>query len=222
MVFLSPQESTGFVNSVKRLAGETYLLRFERNGRPFEPGQYLAVGAVGRIDMREYSIYSPLSAGYFEVLIKKVSNGSVSRQLSAMKSGDTVRVDGPFGFFTIDANARENKELVFIATGTGISPFHCFAQSYPSLDYRVLHGVRYCDEAVYHAKTSFARDRYIICSSRDDGDYRGRVTDWLRENQTSIKALYYLCGNCDMIYEAFDLLQEKGVPSDQLFAEVYF
>jgi ferredoxin--NADP+ reductase/benzoate/toluate 1,2-dioxygenase reductase subunit len=32
----------------------------------------------------------------------------------------------------------------------------------------------------------------------------------------------FLCGNCDMIYEAFDLLQDKGLPAAQIHTEVYF
>jgi ferredoxin--NADP+ reductase len=42
------------------------------------------------------------------------------------------------------------------------------------------------------------------------------VTDYLREHPADPAWLCYLCGNCDMIYEAFDILRS------QLFAEVYF
>ena len=36
------------------------------------------------------------------------------------------------------------------------------------------------------------------------------------------RTLCYLCGNCDMIYETFDILKRHGVPPEQLYAEVYF
>ena len=32
----------------------------------------------------------------------------------------------------------------------------------------------------------------------------------------------YLCGNSDMIYEAYALLRGQGVHSSRIFAEVYF
>jgi len=32
----------------------------------------------------------------------------------------------------------------------------------------------------------------------------------------------YLCGNSDMIYEAYALLRKHGVPHSHIFAEVYF
>jgi ferredoxin--NADP+ reductase len=48
------------------------------------------------------------------------------------------------------------------------------------------------------------------------------VTDALRAEPIDAEARYYLCGNCDMIYEAVDILQDAGVPHANLFAEVYF
>ena len=65
--------------------------------------------------------------------------------------------------------------------------------------------------------------RVTSCLSRGGGgDFAGRVTDHLRAHPADPSALCYLCGNCDMIYEAFDILRSQGVPSRQLFAEVYF
>jgi ferredoxin--NADP+ reductase/benzoate/toluate 1,2-dioxygenase reductase subunit len=34
--------------------------------------------------------------------------------------------------------------------------------------------------------------------------------------------LCYLCGNCDMIHDVFDILEKQGVNSDNVFTEVYF
>ncbi|MGI6756413.1 MAG: hypothetical protein ACOX32_00640 [Bacteroidaceae bacterium] len=54
------------------------------------------------------------------------------------------------------------------------------------------------------------------------GDFKGRVTDYLRQNPVNPDTLCYLCGNCDMIHEVFDILEEQGVKSDNIFTEVYF
>jgi len=48
------------------------------------------------------------------------------------------------------------------------------------------------------------------------------VTDYLRATPIDSSARYYLCGNCDMIYEVFDILQQGGVAVEQISAEVYF
>ena len=223
---LKMQGSRHRVHSVRALAGGTYVLRFNRQGREFEPGQYLSLGIRGEIDMREYSIYSSLKDDCFEALIKEIDTGLVSRRLRRVHPGDALAVDGPFGFFTIDAEQRATGRFLFIATGTGIAPFRCFALSYPQLDYRIVHGVRHCDECYdkdAYGKDRNGKDRYLSCVSREGGgDFNGRVTDWLRHNQIAPDTLCYLCGNCDMIYEAFDILTAQGVASDQLFAEVYF
>jgi ferredoxin--NADP+ reductase/benzoate/toluate 1,2-dioxygenase reductase subunit len=205
---------------IRELSDSTYVLRFDRNGLQFEPGQYLSVGPADDIHMREYSVYSSPSDDYLEILVKEVDQGYVSRRLRALKPGDAVAVDGPFGFFTVDDDWKDHR-YVFIATGTGISPFHDFVRSFPGIDYQVLHGVRTRSER--HEYETFERTRYTACISRDDtGDFHGRVTDHLRAHPIDAEARYYLCGNCDMIYEAFDILQDAGVPHNQLFAEVYF
>ncbi len=208
------------VESVRWLSESAFVLRFDRQGLEFEPGQYLSVGPAGEIHMREYSVYSPNDADYIEILVKLVDGGYVSNRLARLKPGDAVAVDGPFGFFTID---REFLGVPhhFLATGTGISPFHALVGSIPEIDYVLLHGIRNIEEQYEY--DWYHRDRITCCTSRGDGgDYRGRITDFLRESPIDPSARYYLCGNCDMIYEVFDVLQRAGVPHTNLFAEVYF
>lgn len=208
------------VLEVRNLSASAYALRIERDGLEFSPGQYINVGLAGQRDMREYSVYSGVGEDYLEVLIKEVEGGLVSKRLRRCKPGDEVAVEGPFGFFIITEEARRDRHFLLIGTGTGISPFHCFAASYPQLDYRVLHGVRAASECYEHA--IFA-SRIAACISRSaEGAFAGRVTDFLRAHPADPSWLCYLCGNCDMIYEAFDILRGQGVPSRQLFAEVYF
>jgi len=219
------------VQEIRTLTESAYVLRFDRNRMEFEPGQYVSVGVGGEIDMREYSVYSSLDADYLEILVKEVEAGYVSRRLRRLEPGDELEVDGPFGFFTIDEAERTRRPFLFVATGTGISPFRCFAQSYPDLDYRLLHGVRVASERYEHA--AFDAHRLTTCLSRDpqtvdaaarsgEAIFAGRVTDYLREHTVPAETLCYLCGNCDMIYEAFDVLKGHGVPPEQLYAEVYF
>jgi ferredoxin--NADP+ reductase/benzoate/toluate 1,2-dioxygenase reductase subunit len=220
------------VLGVRNLTDSTYVLRFERGGIEFDPGQYVSVGIRGDINMREYSVYSPVDADYLEILVKEVDNGHVSRLLRKAKEGDELEVDGPFGFFLIPEEDRR-REILFVATGTGISPFHCFAGSLPGLDYTLLHGVRTAEERYEHewfepsrVTTCLSRDPDAVASHAEDpaGEQfvAGRVTDYLREHPVNPDSLCYLCGNCDMIYEAFDVLKNHGVPPEQLFAEVYF
>ena len=54
------------------------------------------------------------------------------------------------------------------------------------------------------------------------GTFHGRVTDYIQSNPVNKDTLCYLCGNSDMIHDAYDILTEQGVPSENLHAEVYF
>ncbi len=129
------------MQQVRELSAGAFVLRFDRDGLEFEPGQYLNVGVKGDLDMREYSIYSGPGDDYLEILVKEVEGGYVSRRLRKLGSGGEVTVEGPFGFFV---------------------------------------------------------------------------------TQPEPETLCYACGNCDMIYEVFDILRNLGVPPEHLFAEVYF
>lgn len=231
-VFPAEVASGPRVRNVRSLTESTYVLRFDRGEMEFTPGQYVAVGVRGEIDMREYSIYSSPDDAFLEILVKEVDGGHVSRALRRIEPGGELAVDGPFGFFLIDEEVRARAPVLFIATGTGISPFHCFAAAYRDLDYRLVHGVRRLEERYDYGV--FDPRRVTTCVSREPLDGRsagtqsesrivaGRVTDFLLANPVPANTYCYLCGNCDMIYDSFDILKQHGVPPEQLFAEVYF
>ncbi len=209
------------VREIRELSPSAYVLQMERGGLEFEPGQYINVGPQDSIAMREYSVYSGKDDDFLEVLIKEVEGGLVSRALRRVRVGDSVAVEGPFGFFLTDPEERARGRYLFIASGTGISPFHSLVRSYPEIDYTLLHGVRTLSER--YEREAYDPARTIACLSREaGGDFSGRVTDYLREHPVDPASLCYLCGNCDMIYESFDILRSQGVAGSHLFAEVYF
>lgn len=209
------------VQSIRHLTDSAYVLRFDRNERPFVAGQHVILGIKNENNAREYSVYSGENDDYFEVLIKEVLEGDVSKRLKKLKPGSQLQMDGPMGFFTLDNEDIQNTKVVLIATGSGIAPFRSIVRSYPNLNYKILHGVRYANQG--YDRDEYEPDRYTLCTTGDkSGDYHGRVTDYLQENDLDKTAHYFLCGNVKMIHQAFDLLSEKGIPQDNLHAEVYF
>ena len=213
------------VLALRDLSESAYVLRIERKGLDFEPGQYIHVGPLPGIDRREYSVYSAPGDDFLEILVKEVPQGVVSPGLRRLTAGEYVDVEGPFGFFRIEEGDLA-APFLFIATGTGISPFHCHTRSRPQLDYTLIHGVRSVTELYDHA--SYDAGRLVSCISRPESapaparNFRGRVTDWLRENPAPEHCMAYLCGSCDMIYEVYDILGAQGLSSDCIHAEVYF
>lgn len=209
------------IQSIKHLTDSSYILRVDRNNMKFTPGQHLTLGLMEDKQLREYSIYSANNENYLEVLIKEVEEGHVSKKLKKLNIGDSVNVEGPFGFFTLDTAKSSSHKFLFIASGTGIAPFHSMIKSHEGIDYKILHGVRLGEEQ-YEAK-EYPKGKYIGCTSRDkEGNFNGRVTDYLRQNDIDSNTLVYLCGNYEMIHEVYDILTNKGLSPDNIRTEVYF
>jgi ferredoxin--NADP+ reductase len=208
------------LQQIRTLTQDTYVMRFDRNDMKFKAGQHITLGIPGNNQVREYSIYSSEQDPSLEVLIKEVDAGLVSKQLKKLIPGELLEVDGPFGYFTIDEKYM-NRKFLFIGTGTGIAPFRSISGSYPQLNYKILHGVRYANDA--YEKSLYPKGKYTLCTSRDNlGDFNGRVTDYLKQNLLDSDTLVYLCGNCDMIYNVYDYLTSQDFPSGNIKTEVYF
>jgi len=209
------------VISVSNLSASTYILRLERKGITFIPGQHISLGEIETRETREYSIYSGVNDNYIEVLIKEVEDGLVSKRMRQLQPGNLVRFDGPFGYFRLPETGTFSKKYLFIASGTGIAPFHSFIRSYPGIDYKLLHGIRYLSEA--YEKNTYGTDHYIRCiSGADTGDFHGRVTAYLESTLLEKELYVYICGNSAMIHDVYGILLDKGIRSEQIHSEVYF
>jgi len=214
------------VLSLRFLTDYTFVVRLERKNLQFQAGQYISVGLSGDMNMREYSIHgsSPL---WLEILVRSVEGGHVSNQLKQVQPGDLLRVEGPFGFFTIKADTKP-APLWFIATGTGISPFRAMIEQHDNLDYTLLHGIRYPTERYGHEYFDLKKTITCLSGSQEAALphqaqlFRGRVSAWLDQNPVPTNANCFLCGSCDMIYDVYDILRGKGITSENIHAEVYF
>ncbi|MDD4374776.1 MAG: FAD-binding oxidoreductase [Bacteroidales bacterium] len=221
MKLRTTQDNTHELLDTRHLTESAYVLRMSRRGLQFRSGQHILLGEAGSIHNREYSVYSAEQDDYFEVLIKEVDDGLVSKQLKKLKPGSMLQLEGPLGFFTIEPGLIGNAKFLFVATGSGIAPFHSFVRSYPALNYKILHGVRYASEA--YEKDTYPSEQYVLCTSQDKkGDFNGRVTSFLESNPVETDTHCYLCGNFEMIHEVFEILERQGVPPQQVHAEVYF
>lgn len=209
------------VLDLKSLTENTFVLTLPKSRFKFKAGQHVSLSIMGDYQSREYSIYSAEEDKNLQLLVKEVDGGYFSPKLKHLKSGDMVEVHGPFGKFEIDEKKRDTHKHIFIASGTGIAPFHSMVKSYPGLDYRLIHGIRYINEA--YESDHYEKERYMSCTSRDkEGDFHGRLTEYLKNTEFDKKSCFYLCGNSDMIFDAMEILKNKGFDRDDVTVEVYF
>jgi ferredoxin--NADP+ reductase len=205
---------------IRRLPGNAYVLKCERNDLVFKAGQHIQLAPINNYNMREYSIYSDIHIDCLEVLIKVVENGYLSKKLNLAKPGDYIQIYGPIGYFTL-SEENQQKPLLFIASGTGISPFHSIIGSFPNINYTLIHGVKYGYEA--YEREFYDPNKYILCTSQDkNGNFAGRLTQYLTENVFDLNSEIYLCGNNSMIMDAVNILIQKGFSRSQMHTEVYF
>jgi ferredoxin--NADP+ reductase len=205
--------------SRRDLSPSVFVLRLERKNLMFDPGQFVLVSLPGDGNVREYSVYSGFQDPYIELLIKEVTNGYISKKLRMLNPGNKLEIEGPFGFFTVNENFIDIPPLLFVSTGTGISPFHSFIRSYPVLKYCLIQGVRYGYEI--YDKEDY--NHCVICTSRDNtGDYHGRVSDYLKNYSVGKDYWCYLSGNYVMIEEVKNILTDQGIPVEHIYSEVHF
>ncbi len=206
---------------VRNLTTCAYVLRVERLDMTFRAGQSITLGVRRMRVNREYTIYSGEQEPYFDVLIRDIPNGTVSPALHRCVAGEELECAGPYGSFVLEKPDDPARQYLFVGTGTGIAPFHSFVRTHPQINYRILHGIRRLDER--YDMADYARDRYVACvSGEDGGDFRGRVTDYLKQHRVDPKTHCYLCGNGQMLSEAYDIIRAQGVPSNQLHVEAFF
>ena len=203
-----------------RLSSSTFRLRTRRPDTPIKAGQCFSVGTKELGINREYSMYSGAEDPFVDFLIREVEDGIVTPALAKCKPGELVEIGGPYGDFCLPIQSVADDKFVFIASGTGIAPFHSFVVSFPWLDYTIYHGIRHDDET--YEKESYDPGRYFPAVSRPASGSGQRVTDLLKNTQLDPEARYYLCGNRSMIVDAVRILRDGGVPGGRILMETFF
>lgn len=219
----------------------------------FKPGQYCPLGlppeservpysvpevknyASDKLIKRPYSIASSSSqSNYLEFYIKMVENGALTPRLFALKNGDKLWMrEKVFGMFTLD-DIPQDKNVIFFATGTGLSPYMSMLRSHLSTDtgrkWAVVHGalnswdLGYRDELVMMER--FCKEmKYIPIISEPDNEpvpwhgevgfldkaWKDRIIDdiW-GENVTPENTVVFLCGHPMMVAGMEEILQADG------------
>jgi ferredoxin--NADP+ reductase len=198
-----------------------YVLSFPRK-HAFVAGQVVGISIVKKAEPRLYSIASGNQDDMIRLLYNIKPDGELSPDLAELKTGDTIYASAPFGSFYGTA-----KPAVFIASGTGLAPFISMLRSGLNEDKTLIHGGRMLESFYFKDEltNTLGEENYIRCCSQESGDgvYEGRLTKYIREHEhLDPDRKYYLCGLAEMVVETRDLLIEKGIPYENIIAEIYF
>ena len=187
----------------------------------FIPGQVVAIALSKNEEPRLYSIASGNNAEYIRILFDVNPKGLLTPRLSTRKPGDELLMSAPFGRFL-----GTQDPAWWIATGTGVAPFISMTESGLGTNKYLIHGARKSEE--FWFSTYFREqlgDNYsrFATQSTAPGIHAGRLTNWLNtQNNLPNNIKYYLCGNANMVVEVRDILVSKGVPYENVVAEIYF
>jgi ferredoxin/flavodoxin---NADP+ reductase len=208
------------VKSNIEIAPSAFVLSFKREFI-FHSGQVIAIGISQDDDARLYSICSGINDEDIHILYNVKPDGKLTPPLSAFKPGNSIFISPPFGSYY-----GTPEPAYWIGTGTGIAPFYSMFRSGLSDNKILLHGGRTLDSFYFgNELLSVMGDRYIRCCSTDEAPsvYKGRVTQYLKEKKDlPADYKYFLCGSSEMVVDCREILLTKGIPYDNIIAEIYF
>jgi NAD(P)H-flavin reductase len=191
----------------------------------FDPGQFVSF-QIARPDARPltraYSIASPpYCGGRVELLVDRVEGQGGSRYLFGLERDQRATFQGPVGSFTLHPGSRD---LLFVATGTGIAPIRSMLWSLvattPLRPATLFWGVRserdlYLQDELQHLRTLLPHLSVTVTLSQPSGDWAGAVGHVGRLVETAVDDVErleaFLCGNSAMIVDVTGILQAKGI-----------
>ncbi|MGQ8337133.1 ferredoxin--NADP reductase [Sunxiuqinia sp. A32] len=197
-----------------------FIISFKRN-YDFIPGQVVKIAIDNTQPPRIYSICSGNHEENIRILFNIKEDGYLTPLLAAMIPGDEILASKPYGGFI-----GTDQPTYWIATGTGIAPFYSMFQSGLSENKILIHGARHLNQFYFEDELDWAMgENYVRCCSTEQSCdiFPGRVTDYLKSiSDLSQNHHYFLCGKALMVVEVRDLLIEKGIPYENIIAEIYF
>jgi len=190
------------------------------------PGQFIRFifkDDHGTSSGRDYSLISIPPDPDIGLLVRNTGTGRFSSLLATAEMGMTLEFTGPRGYFTYQESGRR---AVFVATGTGISPFVSMARSGVS-GFVLLHGVQTEADLYYQEIFSRLPCRYVPCLSGPAetnacrGAFYGRVTAYMASLLSPGEYDFYLCGRRSMIREAIFQIDER-FPGGRVYSETFY
>ncbi|MGV3560122.1 2Fe-2S iron-sulfur cluster-binding protein [Larkinella arboricola] len=211
----------------------------------YQPGQYLTfiLPIDGQKVRRSYSMSSsPHTDVSLAVTIKRLPGGTVSNYLcDHAKPGDVLETLEPLGTFVPKLDPRNQRRIVLIGAGSGITPLISMIKSIlyvePRTELWLLYGNRTKESTLFEkelnelARQSGGRFRITYMLSQPEAGWNGLEG---RLNQSNIlkilealpvdelrRADYYICGPDGLMDEARGALRILNIPNEQVHKESF-
>ncbi len=203
----------------------------------FRAGQYINLFCAvnGVLTSRPYSIASPPGAGYWDITVRRMPEGFVSDYLlDRVQVGDRFESTGPSGSFYHEP-LMDSDELVFLAGGSGITPFASIIREAAAKGegpkMHLLYGSRDPADIIFgeelkglEEKLAFLKVDYVISEATEGWPGACGLLD-----AETISALvgpvegktFYICGPAQMYALCEGALASLGVPRRRIRREAY-
>jgi CDP-4-dehydro-6-deoxyglucose reductase len=196
----------------------------------YRPGQHMNVFLEDGTH-RSFSMASVPSGNQIDFHVRRIPGGRFTEgHLARLQPGDMLDVELPLGTFRY--HEEDYRQLVMVATGTGLSPIKCILESLmddpdcpPVSLYR---GVRneadlYLDDEIREWGKRLYEFQYIPVLSRAGDSWKGRRGHVQQAVLQDVGDLsehsIYLCGSPTMISDAKKAFLEKGASVDHIHVD---
>ncbi len=198
----------------------------------FKAGQFLRVKLNNDKNLERYLSISnsPTEEGYLE-FTKKITDSDFSIALLALKTGDMISVEYPYGAFTLE---RAGSKIVFISGGIGITPIRSMckfaADKKMDLDIALLYANNSVQDIAFLDDFKRMQEEYkrlrvvhVLCERQMEFScVVGRINaDIIRkEIPDYTERSFLLCGPPSMVEAMKNLLtKDLGFPPDKIITE---
>jgi ring-1,2-phenylacetyl-CoA epoxidase subunit PaaE len=226
---------------------EANSIRFEippelRDAFAFKAGQHLTLRAMidGEEVRRNYSLCTAPADGDWMVTVKRIRGGLFSNWVGdRLKAGDTIEVMVPHGSFTTDFDPSNQRHLVAIAGGSGITPVMSLIKTLlreePYSRFTLFYGNRDSSSVIFLERLAALKDKHLgrleiyhfLDQEEQDIDlFNGMLN---RERlEDAIPALvpdaaevdgWFICGPGPMMEAAEGALLDRNVPKERIHIE---
>ncbi len=165
-------------------------------------------------------------------MTKKLTGHPFSNALAALKEGDKVLIEAPFGEFTFKG---EYDKIAMLAGGIGITPLRCIIRYCTDRQLKtniiLLYSNRFEDEIVFKNELEEMQSQnknlkviYTVTrpSEKWNGQ-RGRINKEMIQQEIPdyMERVFYICGPPKMVEAMVTILKEMNIPASQIKQEYF-